>query len=469
MNPKFKPIKTVIVTLATAIMTNHAAHAGGSSLYTESSAAAIGNYAAGIAAEAADASIGWYNPAGLVLIDKPEAVFSGVGVFPSAKLTGTSTFETQGFSPYIQKFSGLQGAESALVPAFHYAKPLGDRAAFGFSVVSPFGLATDWGTASPVRYSATRSELLMLNVSPELGGKITDNLSMGLGLDMQWARVTFNSVLGSPAALQYLESVGRLVTPTTLDSTTNNQGYSFGLGFHAGVMGMFDNNHTRVGLNYQSGIKHRFEGKSVLTGRLADPERTNPNAVFRGDNLMSNNVQLPDVVTLSGYQDVNDQWALLGSIVYTGWASFETIQLNNVAAFSTESGMQEFVNSTTNEDYRNVWRFAMGANYHVNQQWMMRVGGGIDQTPTVDTERDVRLPDVNHWALSIGSHYQFRPNVGVDVGYTYLFANGNSTINKTQMLGTTSSNLVNAVAKSNAQFFGLQVVWDIDKPVVVGK
>ncbi len=460
-----KPIKTMVSTMVIVMMTNHAASAGGFSLYTESSAAAIGNYAAGIAAEGADASIGWYNPAGLVLIKKQQAVFSGVGVFPSTKLSGTSTFNTDDVTPYIQSFKNIQGAEDAVVPAFHYALPLGDRATFGFSVVSPFGLSTSWGDASPVRYSSTYTQLLMLNVSPELGGKITDNFAVGLGLDLQWARVTFNGVLGSPAALQFLESIGGLVTPTTLDSTSTNQGSSFGVGFHAGVLSMYNDNHTRVGLNYQSGIAHMFTGNSVLTGRLADPELTNPNAVFRSDGLTSNNVQLPDVVTLSGYQDVNDKLALLGSVVYTAWSSFKTIQLNNVAAFSAEEGAQQFVNSTSIEDYRDTWRFAIGANYHVNELWMMRVGGGYDQTPTINAARDVRLPDSSRWALSIGTHYQVRPNIGLDLGYTYLFGSNDARVNKTQVLGPSSSNVINALASSHAQLVGLQVVWTIDKVV----
>lgn len=465
MMTRQKPIKKIVSVMVIAMMTTNVADAGGFSLYTESSAAAIGNYAAGIAAEGADASIGWYNPAGLVLIKKQQAVFSGVGVLPSTELSGTSTFNTEGVPPYSQSFKNRQGAESAFVPAFHYARPLGERATFGLSVVSPFGLSTSWGDASPVRYSSTYTQLMMLDVSPELGGKITDHFAVGVGLDLQWARVTFNGVLGSPAALQFLESIGGLVTPTTLDSTSSNQGTSFGVGFHAGVLGMYNDNHTRLGLNYQSGVAHTFTGDSVLTGRLADPELTNPNAVFRSDSLTSNKVQLPDIVTLSGYHDVNDQLAILGSVVYSAWSSFTAIQLNNVAAFSVEDGTQQLVNSTSIEDYRDVWRFAMGANYHVNERWMMRVGGGYDQTPTVNAQRDVRLPDSNRWALSIGAHYQVRPNIGLDLGYTYLFGIGDASINKTQVLGTTSSNVINALANNHAQLVGLQAVWAIDKAV----
>ena len=458
-----KPIRSMVSAAVISIIASSAVHAGAFSLYTESSAVALGNYAAGIAAEAADASTGWYNPAGLVLLGKQQVVFSGAGVFPSTKLTGTSAFSTVGVPPYVQSFSGLQGGKDAFVPSLHYALPLGERAAFGLSIVSPFGLSTQYDENSPVRYAATNTELLTVNVSPELGAKLTDNFAVGAGLDLQWAEVKFNRMLGAPATNQFIEEFNPNIFPAYLDSLSYNKGHSFGVGFHAGLMTMFNDNHTRLGLNYQSKVKHSFNGYSQLTGRLADPLITNSSAVFRSNSLFSNDVELPNVVTLSGYQDVNDRLALLGSIVYTGWDVFKTIKLNNVAAFSSDLMEQVLVNSTTAENYRNSWRAALGANYQLNQQWKLRVGGGYDQTPTINSARDVRLPDANRWALSVGTHYQMRPSLGFDLGYTYLFAVNDPLVNKTELLGTTSAYNVNAKADVHAQLVGLQVVWTIDQ------
>ncbi|WP_371923149.1 MULTISPECIES: OmpP1/FadL family transporter [Legionella] len=449
------PRRTVISAAISTLLASNV-YAGGFSLYTEGSAAAVGNYAAGVAAEAADASIGWYNPAGLVLLGKQQAVFSGVGVFPSSKLTGTTTFATEGLPSYVQNFSDLQAAKNGFVPSVHYALPLGENSAFGLSIVSPFGLSTEYSTVSPVRYSATFTELLTINVSPEIAGRLTDNFAIGGALDLQWSQVKFNRMLGAPTLLQ----AGGL-DPTLFDSLSYNKGHSFGLGFHAGVMGMFNDNHTRIGLNYQSKIKHTFHGYSKLTGPLADPATFNQLGVFRSDSLFSNDIEFPDIVTLSAYQDITDKLALLGSVVYTGWDVFNIIQLNNVAAFSPLAG-SVVVNSTSVQDYRNAWRFSVGANYHFNEKWMLRVGGGYDQTPTIDGQRDIRLPDGNRWALAIGAHYQMWPAVGIDAGYAYLFGQDDIPINKTDALGS-SSYTVNARANAHAQLVGLQAVWTIDK------
>ncbi|OYV54627.1 MAG: hypothetical protein B7X00_01135, partial [Legionella sp. 21-45-4] len=86
-----------------------------------------------------------------------------------------------------------------------------------------------------------------------------------------------------------------------------------------------------------------------------------------------------------------------------------------------------------------------------------------DQTPTIGSQRDVRLPDVNRWALSIGSHIQATTALGIDVGYTYLFgANNASPINKTQILDTFNYVTVNGSAANHAQLAGIQAVWAFD-------
>ncbi|CEK11304.1 OmpP1/FadL family transporter [Legionella hackeliae] len=475
-----KPMKTLVSAAVVALMAG-TANAGGFSLYTESNGSAVGNFAAGIAAEAADASTGWYNPAGLSLIREQQVSFGGVGVFPKSELSGTSTFSTTGIPfPYVQTFNDLDGAKNALVPSVHYALPLGESATFGLSIVSPFGLKTLWSERSALRYAATLSELQTINVSPEIGGKLTDNFAVGAGIDLQYARVKFNRMLGAPALLQFYNLLGVPVTPNFLDTESYNKGDSFGVGFHAGVMAMFNDNHTRLGLNYQSEMRQKFHGFSRLNGRLATPGldvtdpfsvlAADPNALLKTNTLSSNNISFPDILTLSGYHDVNEKLALLASVVWTGWSTIQTIELENAVAYAppsaTFAGGQVLVNSISTENYSDAWRFAIGANYRFNEQWMLRVGGGYDETPTNDTYRSVRIPDANRWALSIGGHYQWRPNIGVDAGYTHLFTAEDPVINRTEVAGTSTLH-VRARGNAYADLVGVQLNWIIDQPVPV--
>lgn len=470
---RHKPLRTLVSTAVLGVLATGTLNAGGFSLYTEGAGYTTGNFATGVAAEAADASTGWYNPAGLVLIRDQQAVFAGVGVFPTAKLSGVSTYSTINPPPfpsfvYSEVFNNINGAEDAFVPSFHYALPLGENATFGLSVVSPFGLATDWGPDSPVRYQATFTELITTNISPEIGGRLTEHVALGAGLDLQYARVKYNRILGVPNILNVLPPFN----PMLADSLTYNKGHSFGVGFHVGVLGMFNDNHTRLGANYQSSMRHEFYGYSRLTGPLASPGNIlapflfPAPGIFQSDDLFSNSIDFPDVVTISAYHDVNDKLALLGSLVYTAWSSYKTVQLSNAAAGRpADNGnvSQAKAISISPQNYNDTLRVAIGANYHVNDKLMLRVGGGYDPTPTNNIDRDVRLPDTDRWALSAGAHYQATNNIGLDIGYTHLFTSSDPVINRTDAFTATTRYNVTASGTAGANLVGVQATWTIDK------
>lgn len=465
-----KPLRTIVSAAVLGVLASSAAHATGFALYGEGTGYTAGNYGAGVAAEAADASTGWYNPAGLALLHEKQAVFGGTGIFPDVKINGTSTFHTTDIAKdYIEPFKNVNGSYSGFVPASHYALPVGDRTTLGLSITAPFGLSTDWAPDSPVRYSATYTELLTVNISPEIGTQLFDHFALGAGMDFQYSRVKFNQMIGVPTVLQaYLED------PMMGDTFSRNKGASWGLGFHVGVMGLFNDNHTRIGLNYQSKVRHVFYGNSELKGPLANtfnlivpPFPTT--AVRKNGDLFSDPIEFPDVVTLSGYQDINDRLALLGSVVYTGWHVFQSIQLNNVPVPNFGGPplipvTQANVLSNVPQNYKDAWRVALGANYRVNTQWMLRVGTGYDQTPSNNTDRNTRLPDVDRWALAVGAHYQWKPNLGFDLGYTHLFSASQPSITSMQQLSASSTYAVTSrTGHFSADLVGGQVVWVIDK------
>jgi long-chain fatty acid transport protein len=487
-----KPTRKILSAAILSIMSASIAHAGSFSLYGEGNGINAGNFAAGSAAEAADASTGWYNPAGLALIREQQVVGAFTGIFPKATFNGSATY-TEGNNPalpgtnnppFTQRVQNLNVSKDGLVPALHYALPLGENATFGLSVVTPFGLATD-ASSDFTRYSAAYTKLTTINVSPEIGGRLSENLAVGLGIDFQHAHVNFGRYLGDPALATALG-----LPANYYDSGSVNKGDSLGFGFHAGFLVMLNDNHTRIGFNHQGTVKHKFHGYSRLTGRMAGsfagptpaPYSGPPTATFISDILQSNISQFPGVSTLSVYHDASDRIALLGSVVYTSWDVFKDIVLNNVAGpgrFSPFAGPQAgnlLLQSASSTNYKNTWRFAAGANVKANDNLMVRVGGGYDETPTTNLDRDIRLPDASRWAFSIGGHYQVREDLGVDFGWTHLWINKGGTVNKTERTVGTRSQAgypvtftVNGKASGHAELIGIQTVWTVDKVAPVTK
>jgi long-chain fatty acid transport protein len=112
------------------------------------------------------------------------------------------------------------------------------------------------------------------------------------------------------------------------------------------------------------------------------------------------------------------------------------------------------------QQFHNTWNYSAGANFHLNELWMFRFGGGYDQSPANNRYRSVQFPDSDRVALAVGAHYQPTKKLGFDVGYTRVFVINSRVDNLAQTVGdevVTS----NGTIKSGANVFGLQVKWDM--------
>jgi len=412
----------------------------------EGNAVNMGDFGAGGAAIAEDASTAFYNPAGLVRLTAPQLVVSTVGISSKTDFSGKSTWSLPGL-PYSKTFGedSASGGGFKLVPAFHYALPLNNVAVFGFSVSAPFGLATDYANDSVVRYEATKSDVKTLDISPSIGVKVNEQLSLGAGVDLQRLEATLNSTAGIPVINPVTR---RPVVPVQLvDANITNVGSDWAFGWHAGALYQF-NPSTRVGINYAAKVKHHLKGTSTFTSPVVSFESNDLNA----------DINLPASTTLSAYHDLNQQWAVLASVVYTQWSSIEKIALNNVQSINA-AGQPITIPASLPENFRDTWRVALGTNYKLNEQWLLRAGVGYDQTPVNAHDRGVRLPDGDRIAVAVGSHYQATKALGLDVGYTHLFIK-DGEINHAN---TTGSQRVETVgtSKNSADLLGLQLTWSI--------
>src|SRR5260221_2029282 len=94
----------------------------------EQDAASIGNYHAGYAAEANDASIAFYNPAGITRFKNQQLVFGAVEIMSDFKYQGSIAVDTlNGNAPQSVT---AQGGASAFVPDIHFVTPLTDNIGF---------------------------------------------------------------------------------------------------------------------------------------------------------------------------------------------------------------------------------------------------------------------------------------------------------------------------------------------------
>jgi long-chain fatty acid transport protein len=407
----------------------------------ENSASGMGNAFAGGSAIAEDASTVWFNPAGMTRLSGSQMAIAGHIVAPGAEFANNGS--TNGAAGALSG-NDDDGGTSAFVPNFYYTKELGNDSYFGIGITVPFGLSTEYDESWIGRYTATKSEVLTMNINPSFASKATDKLSIGFGLNIQYIEATLANHLDSAAICQVaLSGGGGLCNANNLtagdigvlarDSSQSLTGDDISFGWNFGFLYDLDKD-SRLGIAYRSSIKHSLEGNVDFT-RGADLN-TVLTTIGGGTNLLFTDtpiqasIELPESLSVSYYRDIDSKLSIMADITWTKWRNFEnlTIVFGNLAQPV----------STTPEDWDNNYRFSFGINYKPDSKLTYRAGVAYDETPIKSAEaRTPRIPGNNRTWLSFGIGYNLATDMSIDIGYSHLFVNDTDINNADAASGST--------------------------------
>lgn len=443
---KMKPGALVLaITLGSSLLSSQASAAGFALI--ENSASGMGNAYAGGSAIAEDASTVWFNPAGMTRLSGSQIVVAGHIISPTADFSnnGSSINPAVGGGP----LSGADddGGVTAFVPNFYYVTELGGDAWFGVGVSVPFGLSTEYDDDWVGRYGATKSEVQTININPSFAFKHSDKLSVGLGLSFQYIDATLESRIDSAmtcfglvsqatdpatAQTQCFTNAGLVPGEETQDSSQSLKGDDWNWGWNIGLLYELDDK-SRLGVAYRSSIDANLDGDVNFTVNPTLRAVINsfgpPYDAFMTDTGVSAGIELPSSLSVSYYRDVNDTFAVMADVTWTDWSNFDSlvVKFDNLVQPA----------SVTPENWEDSFRFAIGANYKLDDSKVLRFGVAHDQTPIQSPEeRTPRIPGDDRTWVSLGFGYQLDANTSVDVGYSHLFV-GNTKINNTDAFGHT--------------------------------
>jgi long-chain fatty acid transport protein len=348
----------------------------------EQSASAIGSAFAGSAAMPRDASIVYYNPAGIPDIGGAQ-IYAGASI-----ISARADMQDRGSTLLGAPVGGVDSDDAtpvAYLPHFYAVTPLyGDRLWFGLGVSAPFGLSTRYNNNWFGRYDAIKSELLTTDISPNFAVKVNDWLSVGGGANLQFADAELTNA----------------VTNGVTEGVSMLKGRDWSLGFNAGVM-VKPHEDTTVGVHYRSPMSHTLDGRINVRGVAGLNESTPGTAPLR----------LPEVLSMGVAHDLTDRWTVLGEANWFGWNRFEGVR----AVRSTNNT----VATNVNYDYSATWSVALGFEYHWDARTTLRGGYEYDETPSADKDRSARIPDGDRNMFAAGLSYQITPKVSFDAGALY--------------------------------------------------
>ena len=432
----FKKTPLLLSALSTLpfLFLTSASYAAGFALVTNSGSG-MGNSYAGSAAVADNASTIWFNPAGMTYLGdniETKSQLSGAAHIISAK----TEFSDKGSASPATLLSTIDGQKeiasrvTSLVPNLYYMRKVTPRLNFGLSVNAPFGSTTKYKKDWIGRYQATESKMKTLNINPSLSWKANQKLSIGGGISAQQIDVSLGKALDSAAACRSV-ALATGSTPTldlcntkypkasksANDSQVVVEGDDVSFGLNVGALYQATSK-TRLGVSYRSKVKHNLKGKikfdldpTIATiGKGLEAKGVD---TFK-DRDITAEVELPESVSLSVAHHINQRLELLGDVTWTGWSSFDQLLVNDA---KTDTKI-----TNTPENWKDVTRVSLGANFKYNNKLTLRTGVALDEEPIPSAKyRTPNIPGNDRTWLSLGAGYKVSKKLNFDVGYAHLF------------------------------------------------
>ncbi len=386
----------------------------------EHSASGMGSAFAGASAIAEDASTTYFNPAGLSKLKGKQYIFAGHYVSVSSPYTDAGSNLNPSLGGGALTGTNDDGGTSPLIPNFYYARELNDKWTFGFGINVPFGNSSEYSDTWVGRYHATKSEITTINFNPSASYKVSDKLSVGFGINVQYIEATLANKLDSAAICLAAGGgaacngvFGLSLGNAANDSNQSLTGDDWSLGWNVGLL--YDiSNSTRIGLAYRSNINHGITGTSDFTRSTGlNAFLVNAGSSAFTDTAASTSVDLPETISLSLAHDFDSKWTLLADATWTKWSRFDKIVID----FSNPAQ----ANSEIREEWDDSFRYSLGVNYKADSKWIYRAGLALDQTPVPSAERMTpRIPDSDRTWLSLGFGYKSSDTFSIDVGFSHL-------------------------------------------------
>jgi long-chain fatty acid transport protein len=320
-----------------------------------------------------------YNPAAMGFHDGHSLSGGAMLLFPDLKVsTATGSHDSD-------------GDDLVLIPEIQGMFSVNERLRLGLGVGVPFGLETKWnvGTfpqlSSPIGplpngaylppgiFHPTHSKLELVNVTPTVAYRVTDELSLSAGADYYDARkLLFNT------------------------GVVTIRGDGTGWGWNLGAL--FSSGDWSFGVSYRSKVDIDLDGSFTVRGAPsldADAELNLPSRLQAGVRYA-----------------VSEKLALEFDFTRTGWSTFDQVVVTSKATGAP------LTTSVNNWKDTNAYRF--GLTYDLTPQTQLRLGYSYDKDAQPEEFFSARVPDEDRQLFSIGMAHGFGDGWQVEGSYMYV-------------------------------------------------
>ena len=356
----------------------------------------------------------FFNPAGLTRQSGNQVLVVGSYVAPRSEFT---LEEASTIAPISAPIAGGNGgadiAPNAFIPAAYALWDASPRLKVGLGVNVPFGLETRYRDGWSGRYHALQSEIHTIDVNPALAYRLTDQVSVGAGLSIQYVRAKLTNAIDFGTIGAAMVPAIPIAVPTQQDGQIRLEGDDVSFGFNVGVL--FEPwDGTRFGASYRSHISHTLKGDADFTLDTAGVGAAISRATgLFTDSASTASLTTPETLSFGIYHQISPRWAVMGEAAWTNWRRFDELRIQFANPVQPDN--------VTEQDWTTSWFFAAGLSYRPSDAWTVRAGIARDQTAIPDDRRTPRIPSNDRTWIAIGASYEPHQSVSLSIGYSHLF------------------------------------------------
>jgi len=334
----------------------------------------MGVASAGAEAICRDASTSWHNPAGMTRLEGNEFMLAG----------GLAKTNVEFDSDSPGGDGGNAGGYPPLGAAF-YTRSLSEDWKVGAGLIALSGALLDYSDGWVGRYECQKTSILLGILNPSIAYRINEQWSVSGSVNLMYGKLELDAALPLPGGLP--------------DGQASLDGDDVEVGF--GLSALFEPSEgTRLGVVYWSKVEPSFSG---------DLKIKSPVAVQIGSDL---ELTFPQFVRVGIYHELNEKWALLGTVAWEDWSEMDKLIL------STRTGSTADIS----RNWDDTWHFAAGVRYRINKKWLVQGGIAHDTSPVDSVDRTADMPIDKQLRLSVGLEHKRSDEVtwGVTLQYADL-------------------------------------------------
>ncbi|UCD31355.1 MAG: outer membrane protein transport protein [Desulfobacterales bacterium] len=343
----------------------------------------LGSANAGAEAWADNASTSFFNSAGMTRLDGKELMLGAGLIYADIK------FDPAPDTPVTGGDGGNAGDFAPLLNAF-YVHSLSDDLKFGVDILSLSAAVLDYDDNWTGRYQNQNVSIFTITLHPSLAYRVNDWFSIGGGIGLVYGVLDMEVAIPRPGPL----SDGK----AKIDG--DDLEYAFNLA------AMFElSDRTRLGVTYWSEVDLNFAGDVEIQ----------PAGLQAG---VDTSLPLVQWVRTGIYHEINDRFALLGTVGWEDWSALENVNL------TTSTGLTPALP----RNWKDTWHFAGGVHYRLSDPWLLQFGVAYDTSPVDTEDRTADMPVDRQIRFNIGT--QFEKNEKMTIGCAFEYADlGDAEIN----------------------------------------